>query len=104
MEYTSDLADRIVDGLGLGQSDLVILKLCNRTRGAGILPVPVDELDEVLEDLLTLPEDFDTWLSRHAAQGHAAALAVQYGSFEEQKRHWWSCECPFFVAERFAES
>ena len=34
----------------------VVLKLCNRSRAAGVIVAPVDELDEVLEEILIPPE------------------------------------------------
>ena len=33
----------------------VVLKLCNRSRAAGVIVVPFDELDEVLEEILMPP-------------------------------------------------
>lgn len=33
----------------------VVLKLCNRSRAAGVIVVPLDELDEVLEEILMPP-------------------------------------------------
>ena len=34
----------------------VVLKLCNRSRAAGVIVAPLDELDEVLEEILTPPQ------------------------------------------------
>jgi len=102
--YEEDLAARIAEGLGVGSEDAVVLKLSNRTRAAGVLPVPVISLDMVLHEILTPPSDTEEWFQRKLASGPLAALQVKYGSYEEQVRHWWSNECPFFVAERFCTS
>jgi len=103
-EYDARLADRIIDGLGCKPGDIVVLKLCNRARAAGVIPVPTDELDEVLEELLQVPEDMETWFQRKLKSGSKETLQVPWGSYEEEYRHWWSNECPFFVAERCCQS
>jgi len=102
--YHYSLAKEIIDGLGCGEQDVLVLKLCNRSRAAGIIPVPVDELDEVLEELLVIPDDMEEWLTRKLARGSEETLEVDWGCFEEQRRHWWSNECPFFVVETYCES
>eukprot|EP00413_Alexandrium_margalefii_P016579 CAMPEP_0204543970 /NCGR_PEP_ID=MMETSP0661-20131031/20167_1 /ASSEMBLY_ACC=CAM_ASM_000606 /TAXON_ID=109239 /ORGANISM="Alexandrium margalefi, Strain AMGDE01CS-322" /LENGTH=470 /DNA_ID=CAMNT_0051550709 /DNA_START=1 /DNA_END=1409 /DNA_ORIENTATION=+ len=43
-------------------------------------------------------------MRRQLAAGTAATLKVDWGCYEEQLRHWWSNECPHFVAEQFASS
>lgn len=102
--YTEDLAEKIMKGLDVGEDDVVVLKLCNRTRAAGVLPVPVLDLDNMLKKVLRAPKDFEGWISRELSKGDAATLEIHYGCLEEQIRHWWSNECPFFVAERLATS
>mmetsp|Transcript_26575 Transcript_26575/g.76284 ORF Transcript_26575/g.76284 Transcript_26575/m.76284 type:complete len:1065 (+) Transcript_26575:182-3376(+) len=102
--YSPDLAPKIMEGLEVGECDVVVLKLCNRTRAAGVLPVPVLDLDHMLKRLLCLPKDFDGWLSRESSKADAETLGISYGCLEEQIRHWWSNECPFFVVERLASS
>jgi len=83
---------------------VVVLKLCNRTRAAGVLPVPVLDLDNMLKKILRLPKDLDGWMTRELSKSDDATLGIAYGCLEEQIRHWWSNECPFFVAERLATS
>jgi len=102
--YDPGLADRIIQELGVSSEELVVLKLCNRTRAAGVLPVPAGELNNVLKEILALPADFEAWLSKKLAMGTAATLKVDWGCYEEQLRHWWSNECPHFVAEQFCTS
>lgn len=103
-KFESDLAERICDELSLDPcgTDDVVLKLCNRSRAAGVIVVPVDELEDVLEDVLVPPEDIEGWfrprLAGIAANG-AADLGLD-GHFEEQQRHWWSNEGPSFVVEK----
>lgn len=102
--YNVNLAQRIIEELGCGEKDVVILKLLNRSRAAGVIPVPVGELDEVLEEVLEIPQDIEEWMQRKLARGTAETLEVSWGSFEEQYRHFWSNECPFFVVENYCES
>mmetsp|Transcript_2702 Transcript_2702/g.9082 ORF Transcript_2702/g.9082 Transcript_2702/m.9082 type:complete len:1072 (-) Transcript_2702:252-3467(-) len=102
--YTEDLAQRIIEGLEVGEDDVVVLKLCNRTRAAGVLPVPVLDLDNMLKKILRVPKDIEGWLSRELHKGDEATLGIAYGCLEEQLRHWWSNECPFFVVEQIATS
>eukprot|EP00411_Alexandrium_monilatum_P026100 CAMPEP_0175333672 /NCGR_PEP_ID=MMETSP0095-20121207/2401_1 /TAXON_ID=311494 /ORGANISM="Alexandrium monilatum, Strain CCMP3105" /LENGTH=937 /DNA_ID=CAMNT_0016630973 /DNA_START=53 /DNA_END=2866 /DNA_ORIENTATION=+ len=102
--YDPDLASRIVKELGVGSEELVVLKLCNRSRAAGVLPVPAEGLDNVLKEILQLPPDFEAWMQQKLSMGTDATLKVDSGCYEEQLRHWWSNECPHFVAEQFASS
>lgn len=95
-EYAPDLAQRIQRALHLEDDGYCVLKLCNRQRGAGVIPIRFAELDEALEYLLVLPKDVEAWLK---AQPWDWARNVDWGSFEEQLRHWWSNECPYFVVE-----
>lgn len=102
--YDPGLAERIIAELGVGPEELVVLKLCNRSRAAGVLPVPAGGLDTILKEILQLPQDFEAWMKSKLAMGTAATLKVDWGCYEEQLRHWWSNECPHFVAETFASS
>jgi len=102
--YDPGLAERIIYELGVGLEELVVLKLCNRSRAAGVLPVPAGALDGVLREILQPPEAFEQWLEAKLAMGTAATLQVEWGCYEEQLRHWWSNECPHFVAEQFCTS
>lgn len=105
-QYDPGLAARIIEGLGAVE-EAIVLKLCNRSRAAGVLVVPIEELDEVLEEILVPPTNTEAWFRPHIAavdKGSAADLGVQWGSFEEQIRHWWANESPSFVAERWCTS
>ena len=100
--YREDLAADIIKGLGLHPSEgCCILKLCNRARGAGCIPIAAPDLDVALERLLILPDNVEAWLD-----GQASDFPVQckWGCFQEQIRHWWSNECPVFVAEELCKS
>lgn len=95
--YTPDLAGRIVQELGAEKGE-VVLKLCNRARGAGVVIARASELDNVLKRLLNPPQgsELDQWLASRLS----AALEQTYAeSLDEQCIHWWSNECPVFIAE-----
>mmetsp|Transcript_84625 Transcript_84625/g.149866 ORF Transcript_84625/g.149866 Transcript_84625/m.149866 type:complete len:624 (+) Transcript_84625:119-1990(+) len=105
--YAPDLADRILTDLRGSQPDgavnAVVLKLCNRSRGAGIVVVTAAELDRVLKMLLIPPTGggFNSWL----ASKLPGALNPTFGdNLQEQCLHWWSNECPVFVVERCCQS
>mmetsp|Transcript_132221 Transcript_132221/g.410939 ORF Transcript_132221/g.410939 Transcript_132221/m.410939 type:complete len:1263 (-) Transcript_132221:126-3914(-) len=100
-EYTDDLAERIKKEFSFEDQDLCVLKLCNRARGAGVIPVRVAELDEVLDKLLHPPVDMNQWLKE---QPKDWAQSVTWGCFEEQTRHWWTNECPCFLVEECCQS
>ncbi|CAK9048425.1 unnamed protein product [Durusdinium trenchii] len=105
-QYDAHLAERIESDLELEEGDKVVLKLCNRSRAAGVIVVPLDELDEVLEEVLAPPKIQD-WLEeklRQLQEVQAGDFGLAWGCFEEQKRHWWSNESPCFVAERWCTS
>jgi len=103
--YTDDLAERILEGLGIeNQEELVVLKLCNRSRAAGVIPVPAEELDLVLLEVLNPPRDIERWMQKKLDTGNDATIDLDWGCFEEHVRHWWSNECPHFVAERYCTS
>jgi len=99
--YTEKLALEIQRGLLLGPSDVCVLKLCNRARGAGCITIRASELDEALRLLLVPPSDVEAWLKEQDA---GFARRCSWGCFEEQLRHWWSNECPVFVAEELCMS
>jgi len=99
--YSPDLVQRIQLELRLKESDICVLKLCNRQRGAGIVPIKVSVLDEALHNLLKLPQHVPDWLD---AQHKEWSQRVVWGSFEEHLRHWWSNECPCFVVEELCHS
>ncbi|CAE7399578.1 unnamed protein product [Symbiodinium pilosum] len=97
--YYAGIASHIAAELGVTENDLVVLKLCNRSRAAGVLIAPVHELDEVLQDILEPPEDLEAWFRprlQHLAG--AAGDLVTKDSYEEHVRHWWANESPSFVA------
>jgi len=105
--YDPELATRIAAALGVEEGDNVVLKLCNRSRSAGVLIVPIDELDEVLEEILVPPGNMESWFREQTsrlAQRSAADLGFDRGAFDEQCRHWWSNESPSFVVERCCAS
>jgi len=100
-EYTPDLVDKIYEAFNFDEHDLCVLKLCNRARGAGVIPVKVSELDEVLQELLRPPSDLEAWFQR---QPKDWAREVTWGCMEEQVRHWWTNECPCFLVEELCQS
>ena len=114
-QYDSHLAERIASDLDLAESDAVVLKLCNRSRAAGVIVVPLDELDEVLEELLVPPplgtvflskmgaervpqkmpteRKMEAWLEENlkkSQERRPGDFGLTWGCFEEQKRHWWA--------------
>mmetsp|Transcript_8717 Transcript_8717/g.27331 ORF Transcript_8717/g.27331 Transcript_8717/m.27331 type:complete len:592 (+) Transcript_8717:176-1951(+) len=104
--YSPELERSITSALGVGEGDYVVLKLCNRSRAAGVIVVPVGELDDVLEEILSPPKPPEAWLAqgiRRLEDGPAYELGIQ-GPFDEQKRHWWANEHPIFVVERWCTS
>ena len=60
-----------------------------------------DFIGEVLLNLLEAPDDVDAWIRKQTTDLDRLA---DFGSFEEQVRHWWSNECPHFVAEQLCHS
>uniref|UniRef100_A0A7S4V8B8 Protein O-GlcNAc transferase n=1 Tax=Alexandrium monilatum TaxID=311494 RepID=A0A7S4V8B8_9DINO len=100
-EYSEELAERIKKDFSFQDHDICVLKLCNRARGAGVVPVYVSELDEVLSELLQPPRDLESWLQQ---QPEDWAREVVWGCREEQVRHWWTNECPCFLVEEFCQS
>jgi len=100
-DYTAKLAHQIRTNLKLEDDDVVVLKLPNRTRGAGVIPMKTSELDEALRVLLQPPKNFDTWIKDRDPMW---ARKITWGCFEEQLRHWWSNESPVFLVEEFCRS
>lgn len=103
-EYTPDLASKLLADLNIvDATTLVVLKLCNRSRGAGVVVVSAVELDAVLQKLLMTPssEELETMLSMSCLD----AVRRKFSSaLDESCLHWWSNECPFFIAERCCHS
>eukprot|EP00930_Biecheleria_cincta_P048272 TRINITY_DN33615_c0_g1_i1.p1 TRINITY_DN33615_c0_g1~~TRINITY_DN33615_c0_g1_i1.p1 ORF type:complete len:894 (+),score=157.95 TRINITY_DN33615_c0_g1_i1:135-2816(+) len=105
--FREQLSDQILQDLEItteGGAGQVVLKLCNRSRGAGVVvvPDPVKQLNHILYKLLTPPEgrELALWFNRHAAESFEEPLGI----IEEQCLHWWSNECPVFLAERCCHS
>lgn len=102
--YTRALATAIIKDLELVETGLaVVLKLCNRARGAGVVVCTMEQLDATLRRLLTPPSscEIKAWLEARAEE----ALDPQFDDMlGEQCLHWWSNECPLFVAERCCSS
>ncbi|CAE6955486.1 unnamed protein product [Symbiodinium natans] len=101
--YEPNLAHRILRDLDVKGNGAVVLKLCNRSRGAGVVVVTASELDDVLRKLLTPPLDD---LPEFLAERRPATLSLddEQPLMEEQCLHWWSNECPLFVVERCCSS
>lgn len=99
--HTPDLADRIKQAFDLNYGDVCILKLVNRCRGAGVVPVCAQDLDATLAELLCPPDNMKVWC---ASQRRDWPRTVEWGCYEEQVRHWWSNECPCFLVEDFCRS
>ena len=64
----------------------------------GVVVAPTSSLDATLQSLLEPlgDEALENWLETHAPNclDHGSP-----GSFSEQCLHWWSNECPVFLAE-----
>jgi len=99
--YTPLLASSILKDLEVRSGGAVVLKLCNRSRGAGVVVVTDGELDGVLQKLLLPPEKLEEWLEE---QREAENLLKEKSLIEEQCYHWWSNECPLFVVEKCCSS
>jgi len=103
--YTPALAKSLVQDLGLDSGDAAVLKLVNRARGAGVVVVTAETADGVLRRLLTPPEgsEMHAWLEGRTIGAHKACFGFA-DPLEEPCLHWWSNECPVFVAERCCHS
>jgi len=99
--YTPQLAARIAKELELTSNSeephIVVLKLVNRCRGAGVvLTQPGEDLDKTLRFLLE-PQQEDVKSNEISIED---ATALDPHPLQEAAVHWWSNECPVFVAER----
>eukprot|EP00434_Breviolum_minutum_P014384 symbB.v1.2.012683.t2/scaffold880.1/size155533/5 len=86
--YTPLLASSILRDLEVRSGGAVVLKLCNRSRGAGVVVVTDGELDGVLQKLLLPPEKLEEWLEE---QREAENLLKEKSLIEEQCYHWKCC-------------
>jgi len=102
-EYDPSLAHRIRSDLKVSDEGFVVLKLINRSRGAGVVICPAAGLDKTLKLLLTLPTSPERWLTEHAPRALEDVLSGE-GVLSEQQRHYWSNESPIFVAEELCYS
>lgn len=104
--YYPGIASHIAAELGLRRDeDLVVLKLCNRSRAAGVLIVTVKDMEAVLEELLEPPSDLEKWFQPQLERlAKTLCRDVPRDSHEEHVRHWWANESPSFVAERCCSS
>jgi len=103
--YTQDLAERLISDLKLADGGAAVLKLCNRTRGAGVVVVTARTANKVLRRLLTPPAGADLleWLRQEGPRAVAHNMVFS-DMLQEHCLHWWSNECPVFVAERCCHS
>lgn len=101
--FEQDLAARICRDLGLQEGDAVVLKLCNRNRGAGVVVAPMDQLDSRLQRLLSPPSG-EALAALLEERAEVALKEEPAGDFEEQCLHWWSNEYPCFLAEACCHS
>jgi len=99
-EYTSTLPQDIIDGLQLQPGSTCMLKLCNRCRGAGCIPVGVCDLPDTLKRVLEPPPEINA--SPMLAEGLSSHPSCM--SLDEHCQHWWSNECPYFIAEECCSS
>lgn len=105
-EFSKGMGREICSELQVGQNDCVVLKLCNRSRGAGVIIIKAGMLEETLGWLLKLPNDMEEWLDKQVSLLSASAEPVwlSLSESEEHLRHWWSNECPCFIVERYYSS
>jgi len=102
-QYDPTLADRIRSDLKVSDEGLVVLKLINRSRGAGVVICPVAKLDETLKLLLRPPgvgngpAGLEQWLIEHAPR--ALEEPSGKGVVAEHQLHYWCNESPNFVVE-----
>ncbi|CAJ1436830.1 unnamed protein product [Effrenium voratum] len=103
--YYPGLASHICAELGLSGRDLVVLKLCNRSRAAGVMIIAAEQMDGLLQELLELPPA-EPWFRAQLfhLENSAADFNVARDSHEDHVRHWWANESPSFVAERCCSS
>jgi len=106
--WTPDLPTHVASELAAGRKDSIVLKLVNRCRGAGVVVARVgDELKSALRRLLVPSEDSRRGGVPSEETTEVAlktALVSNPCGIEEQALHWWSNECPIFVAEKCMSS
>jgi tetratricopeptide (TPR) repeat protein len=107
-DYTRDLHTQIAKALGIsdkGNAE-VVLKLLNRCRGAGVIVSRTgSELDSNLQMLLEPPEGFSCDVADQFTERQLdKALSSVANSMREHCLHWWTNECPVFIAECCAVS
>jgi len=102
-QYSDELHTKIIADLTLPKNGSVVLKLCNRCRGAGVVVVPVKWLDSALRKLLVPMTDAELD-ARFKKAEVGPVLNFPTESFHEQCLHWWSNECPVFLAEDCCQS
>lgn len=103
--YSPELASQLISSLELGDGDAAVLKLCNRSRGAGVVVVSARTADSVLRRLLRPPQgaELQEWLQKRGRD--AVQDNMEFSDMlEEHCLYWWSNECPVFVAERCCHS
>lgn len=103
-QYKKGLADIIAKDLGVQPPELVVIKLVNRARGAGVVVCPVAELEETLKKLLSPPtgKELKEWLDE--AERRPLADCLPSAVIAEQRLHYWSNESPIFVVEEMCRS
>lgn len=102
--YSPDLAARIAKEFEASADDVVVLKLVNRARGAGVVVCPIRVLDATLKRLLQPPvgRAVQQWLEEHAPM--ALKEDRSRDVLAEQALHYWSNESPVFVVEESRHS
>jgi len=102
--WSADLPANITRELMANKKDAIVLKLVNRCRGAGVVVARVGrELDQVLRRLLVPSVDAsDGGVPQTESFEEAlnAGLGANPCDLKEQALHWWSNECPVFIAEK----
>jgi len=80
----------------------------NRSRAAGVIVALAPTLDATLKEILVplAGVKLNAWFKGklNDLKDNPTNFVVGHGSYEEQKRHWWSNESPVFVAEQCCES
>ena len=83
------MADCIADGPVLADSDVVIMKVSNRSRRAGVRAVPADELDEMRQENLTPLENLDMVVRVASSTGPRGKLGCRIWQLpRKQLRHF----------------
>jgi len=107
-QWKPNLPALVASELQAQDGDAVVLKLVNRCRGAGVVVARVGkELEQVLRQLLVPSQDVSVGgvpVNELSDLALKKALASNPCDMREQALHWWSNECPVFVAEKCMES